>query len=177
VVNACGVVLDDSFSEVCGVGSHGLVCAYVNQYARRCTEVAYVEGTVTLGLQIRNITELIQQLERGLEPTAATSLAKRLCLPLDEFVAQFGISSRLLKISLKNKTRLSRDKSQVFYRIGRIFEQALKVFHGDEEKAARWMTTPKYGLNNATPLRFARTEVGGECVLDLLEELVLGGVA
>ena len=37
VVNACGVVLDDSFSQVCGVGSHGLVCAYVNQYARRCT--------------------------------------------------------------------------------------------------------------------------------------------
>jgi hypothetical protein len=36
VVNACGVVLDDSLSKVCGVGFHGLVCAYVNQYARRC---------------------------------------------------------------------------------------------------------------------------------------------
>ena len=82
-----------------------------------------------------------------------------------------------MKTALKNNTRLSRDKSQVFYRIGRIFEQALKVFHGDEEKAVRWMTTPKFGLNNATPLRFSRTEVGGKCVLELLEELVLGGVA
>ena len=50
VVNACGVVLDDSFSEVCGVGSHGLVCAYVNQYARRCKDTK--TGGFILGVNV-----------------------------------------------------------------------------------------------------------------------------
>ncbi len=61
--------------------------------------------------------------------------------------------------------------------MGRISERALEIFHGDQEKAVRWLTTPSFGLNNEIPLRFARTEVGGECVLELLEELIDGGVA
>jgi putative toxin-antitoxin system antitoxin component (TIGR02293 family) len=141
------------------------------------TEVANVEGADALGLQIRNKGELIQLLEQGLEPVVVTRLGVLLRLPLERFFMQLGIPSRTVKAALKNKTRLSLGKSQVFYRIGRIVERTLKVFHGDEEKAARWITTPKLGLNHETPLRFARTEVGGECVLELLEELVLGGVA
>jgi putative toxin-antitoxin system antitoxin component (TIGR02293 family) len=141
------------------------------------TDVAFIEGARTLGLQIRNTTALIQQLEQGFEAVAVTCLAKRLCLPIEDFCDQLGSPSRSFNMALKNHKRISRANSQLVYRLGRIFERSLKIFHGDEKKAARWMVTPQFGLNNATPLRFARTEVGGECVLALLDELIDGGVA
>jgi putative toxin-antitoxin system antitoxin component (TIGR02293 family) len=141
------------------------------------SQISYIEGAVTLGIHIRNTTELIQELEQGLESAVATRLAKHMRLPLEGFFTQAGIPSRSIKTALKTKSRLSTEKSEIMYRLGRIFERTLKVFHGNEEKAARWMVTPKFGLNNETPLKYARTEPGGESVLELLEEIIDGGVA
>lgn len=148
----------------------------VNHY-RPPTVIVYIEGTVILGLEIRNITELIQQLEEGLEPIVANRLAKHMGLPLENVLMSLGISTRAVKMAFKNKTRVSRAVSQSLYRTGRIFERTLEVFHSDQTKAARWMMTPSFGLNNETPLRFARTEVGGVSVLELLEEIKHGGLA
>lgn len=140
-------------------------------------KATYVEGAMTLGLEIRNITKLIQQLEEGLEPDVATRLAKRMGLPLENLLMLLGISSRSIKTALENKKRLSRPTSKILYRIARVLERALDVFQGDEEKAVRWLITPKFGLGNEIPLKFAGTEVGGECVFELLQERVQGGVA
>lgn len=146
-------------------------------YYRPPTVIVYIEGTVILGLEIRNITELIQQLEEGLEPIVANRLAKHMGLSLENVLMPLGISTRAIKMAFKNKTRVSRAVSQSLYRIGRIFERTLEVFHSDQTKASLWMMTPSFGLNNETPLRFARTEVGGVCVLELLEEIKHGGLA
>ena len=98
------------------------------------SQISYIEGSTTLGIQIRNTTELIQELEQGLDAAVATRLAKHLRLPLEGFFTQAGIPSRSIKTALKAKSRLSTDKSETMYRLGRIFERTLKVFHGNDSK-------------------------------------------
>jgi putative toxin-antitoxin system antitoxin component (TIGR02293 family) len=140
-------------------------------------KVVYVEGAVVLGLKIHNMAELIQHLEQGFKPGVVTELAKQMRVPIEDFLTMSGISSRSVKMALKNNRPLSREKSAMLYRVGRILEQTVKVFHGNKEQATRWLTNPKFGLNNEVPLSFARTEPGGAMVRALLEELIDGGVA
>ncbi len=59
--------------------------------------VSYVDGATVLGLKIRNVTDLIQQLESGLEPTVVIRLAKRMGLPLKNLLMLLGISGRSIK--------------------------------------------------------------------------------
>ena len=141
------------------------------------TAVTLIEGAQTLGLQIRNISELIQHLEQGLKPAVARRLAEHVRVPLTTLYKDLDVAARTITKAKKDRTPLSRDKSETLYRAARIFERTLRLFHGDEAKAAHWMITPKFGLGGATPLQYARTEPGGESVLELLEELLDGGVA
>ena len=135
-----------------------------------------LEGATTLGLHIHNPGELIHAITTGFHADAAQKLADQLELSLQTLADQLDLPIRTLQQARKDAKPLSQDKSETLYRTSRIFERAIALL-GDEAKARRWMTTPKFGLGNETPLRYARSEPGGEIVLDLIDEIMDGGPA
>jgi putative toxin-antitoxin system antitoxin component (TIGR02293 family) len=137
---------------------------------------SFIEGATVLGLRLRNTNELIQALEHGFSPEVAERLSEKVLLPLTEFSRILDVALRTVQRNKKDAKPLSKGKSETLFRVARIFERTSKLL-GTEEKAARWMTTPKFGLSGQTPLEYARSEVGGEIVLDLLESLADGGLA
>ena len=140
------------------------------------TPAPLVEGAGLLGVTIHNTTELIAALERGFEPAIARRLADALALPLTEFGGTVGVAVRTVQRKARGETPLSTDQSETLYRVARILERAERLLRS-REKAARWVTTPKFGLGGKTPLEYARTEPGGEAVLDLLDAVADGSVA
>ena len=136
-----------------------------------------IEGATTLGLRAYNVNELIKKLETGFKADVADRIAQTVGLPFSTFAKELQLTSSTVSKAKKHELPLSRDTSETLYRVARIFERTLTLFDGDKAKAARWVTTPKHGLNDQSPLRFARTEPGGETVLTLLDEITDGGPA
>ena len=52
-------------------------------------------------------------------------------------------------------------------RIARLYDRALEVFE-EREAAEKWLKEPARGLSEATPLQYAKTELGAQEVERLL---------
>ncbi len=71
---------------------------------------------------------------------------------------------------------LKPDEADRLLRVGRIFEDAVRVF-GSEEKAALWLRTPSAVLSNATPLSLLDSDAGTQAVGDELGRIDFGDFA
>lgn len=58
-------------------------------------------------------------------------------------------------------------------KLGAIFDQAAAVF-GSRERAACWMISPAYGLDNRRPIEVACTEGGRQLVETYLSQIDYG---
>lgn len=123
--------------------------------------------TVWLDLPDHDTPTLIHHLKVGLPFSSferfsaaigleATKLASTMALPSSTFAR------------VKKSGHLNAAQSEQLVRLSRLFDLCLELFRGDQDKARRWMTTPKKALEGQTPLGMTTTEIGAREVEDLI---------
>jgi putative toxin-antitoxin system antitoxin component (TIGR02293 family) len=65
-------------------------------------------------------------------------------------------------------------ESEKILRLVEICEDALELFDGNRAAAASWLLTPAFGLGNASPIDYARTEFGAREVRALIGRIADG---
>ncbi|WP_390899651.1 antitoxin Xre/MbcA/ParS toxin-binding domain-containing protein [Pseudomonas arsenicoxydans] len=78
-----------------------------------------------------------------------------------------------LKRRLERGQRLSTSESDRLFRIARVIAMAGVVF-GDEEKAKRWLSTPKFCFSGKNPLAMLTTFQGSHLVEEMLNQAAEG---
>jgi len=109
---------------------------------------------------------LIQTVLSGLPFSELIALRKLLGLPLEQLAGNLGISRATLH-RRKHAGKLEQGESDRVVRYARLVGKAADVFGGLDE-AREWLRFPQFGLGDATPLEYARTEIGAREVENLL---------
>ena len=95
---------------------------------------------------------------------------------MNDALAKSGSKPSSSKATLHRRKaggRLGRAESDRVARFARLMGKAVEVMES-EENARQWLTLPQIGLGGATPLDYARTEVGAREVEDLLGRIEYG---
>jgi putative toxin-antitoxin system antitoxin component (TIGR02293 family) len=107
-----------------------------------------------------------EDIRRGYDFSAFTSLAERLVVPKNALSVVAGIPPTTLH-RREAAGRLDPHESERLYLIGSLFELAQKVLES-ADAAQAWFTTPQLALDNSTPLSRCATIPGADEVKDLL---------
>lgn len=126
-----------------------------------------------LGVKAKDGFALADRVDSGLAFDSLAKLSKNSGLPVEEIRTAIGISPRTLA-RRRNENRLSPEESDRLVSLSRIAAQAIELFGGRVENAARWLTSPNRALGRRTPLEIARNEVGSREVEDLIGRLEHG---
>jgi putative toxin-antitoxin system antitoxin component (TIGR02293 family) len=121
----------------------------------------------SLGLSASNISDLMQQIERGFDFEVLLRLQANSGVSLALLASVIGIPERTLA-RRKAAGKLERDESERLLRVSNLFEKSVELFEGDVTAAVNWLTSPKKALNHQPPLLYARTELGAREVEDLI---------
>jgi putative toxin-antitoxin system antitoxin component (TIGR02293 family) len=124
----------------------------------------------TLGVGSLSVRSVVKRGEEGFEISALARFQKAIGLSLGEVAELVGIPPRTM-VRRRAAGRLGPDESERLLRFSTLFEQVMDLFEGDLDAARHWLMTPKKALDGETPLRFARTEIGGREV-----EALIGGL-
>jgi len=121
-------------------------------------------------------TAVVERVMAGLPIAEFDHLREMLDLTVEELAERTGISLATLSRRRKEKGggRLDPDHSDRLVRYARLYWQAVDFFERDERTAREWLRRPARALNGATPLDFARTEVGGREVEHVIGRLAYG---
>ena len=128
---------------------------------------------VLLGLQIYDLARLLERVERGFSFTTLERFQRNISWPSDDVLDWLQISPRTLT-RRRQQGRLTPEESDRLLRASRIFAKAVELFEGDPHAAANWLSTPQRALGGAIPVDFAKTEIGGREVENLIERLEQG---
>ncbi len=85
-------------------------------------------------------------------------------------IYEIVIPARTLKHRRANGQLLSRDESDKFARLMRVFEQASQVL-GGSAAACGWLRKPKKRFGNRTGFQMLATEFGGRLVEEMLGQI------
>jgi putative toxin-antitoxin system antitoxin component (TIGR02293 family) len=116
--------------------------------------------------------KVIRQISKGLPFSELEHLRSEIDEPLEALARQLSISRSTLQ-RRKTERRLSPEESDRVMRFWRILKYAINLF-GTLDRARQWLKFPQFGLGGAVPLEFAKTEVGGREVEDLLGRIDYG---
>ncbi len=130
-----------------------------------------MHGT-SIGVQPKDLNDLIGILKQGLPVGVFDSLRDRLDVPEKMLASTVNIAYRTLS-RRKKEGRLKTDESERVLRIAKLYEKALDVFE-DAELARQWFKMPAEALGGKTPLQYADTEPGVQEVEDLLGRIEYG---
>lgn len=101
------------------------------------------------------------------------ALQRWLQVPMTDVAGYVGISRATLQRRKRNKAPLTPAESDRVVRLERLILWAIEVL--DSQPGAReWLTHPQHGLGGATPLDYAKTEVGAHAVENLLGRIAHG---
>jgi putative toxin-antitoxin system antitoxin component (TIGR02293 family) len=114
---------------------------------------------VLLGLRTFDTHRLMERVREGLPYSALEHFTRNSALPRDVVSELLQISPRTLA-RRKDEGRLHLDESDRLLRASRVLGAVLALFEGDVAAARRWLTSPLAALGGASPLDFARTEMG-----------------
>ncbi len=129
-----------------------------------------------LGLRTFDSAGLQDRVEAGLPYGALERFQSKLNLPTAEIARLLHIRMRTLS-RRKEEGRLRPDESDRLLRASRLFSAVIELFEGDLESAREWIAKPQQGLGGATPLAFARTDIGSREVENLIGRLEYGIVS
>lgn len=117
---------------------------------------------------------LVNALQEGLPFRELEELQESLEMPMEKLAPLLGISKATLHRTKNNVHKpLSPTVSDRVVRYARLLGMASEVMGGREE-ALRWLNSPQIGLGGAVPLEFAKTEIGGREVENLLGRIEFG---
>ena len=126
-----------------------------------------------LGLRTFDSAGLQEKIEAGLPFAALERFQSKLDLSSREVARLLHIRERTLS-RRKEEGRLRPDESDRLVRASRLFGAVIELFEGDLEKARGWFRSPQEGLGGASPITFARTDIGCREVETLVGRLEYG---
>jgi len=138
------------------------------------SSIPIAESTQTIGKPDPFHTKsLVKILESGLSGQLFINLCTLLDIPEKRLAEVISLPQTTL-IKRKKRGYFSRTESERLYRIFSLFKKAVEVFDNNPEYARKWLKSEAYGLDGAIPLDFAKTEVGGKEVENLLVRIDQG---
>jgi len=132
-----------------------------------------VIGTHQLGVVVKDIKTLLEQIEKGF-PFSTFIRLQRVMDVTDRELAHFITVSYRTLTRRKAKGKLTSDESERLLRASRLFKKAVGLFEDDINGARNWLHSPNRALGGKTPLEFGRTELGGREVENLIDRLEHG---
>jgi len=122
----------------------------------------------------RSFHPTLDRIREGIPLAEFESLAVKLGLTQEEFGRKIGISVPTLSRRKKSDSPLDPEHSDRLLRFQRLFDQAVKLFDGNEAHAREWLRTPEPALGNLEPSEVAETEAGAREVEKVLGRLEYG---
>ena len=126
----------------------------------------------SIGIQTKNIDEMIVILKQGLPADAFDKLRDRLKVSDNLLSNIVQISKRTLN-RRRQDGRLRTDESERVLRIARVYDKAFEVFES-EEAVEGWLKKPARGLGHKIPLEYSDTDLGAQEVVNLLGRIEHG---
>ena len=126
----------------------------------------------SIGIKSKNIDDLILKIEKGLPISSFEKLKKKLGVS-DNFLSQIVNIPKRTLTRRKQQGRLNTQESEKVLRVARLYDRALEVFE-DSDATERWLKEPARGLGEASPLSYAKTELGAREVERLLTRIEHG---
>ena len=126
----------------------------------------------SIGIQTKNIDDMIVILKQGLPAEAFDKLRDRLHVSDNLLSNIVHISKRTLN-RRRQDGRLKTDESERVLRIARVYDKALEVFES-EEAVEGWLKKPARGLGHRIPLEYLDTDLGAQEVVNLLGRIEHG---
>jgi putative toxin-antitoxin system antitoxin component (TIGR02293 family) len=133
-------------------------------------DLAYV---VLLGLDTFELPALLALVEKGFSWKTLERFTRNSGLTIEDVADMAAIPKRTLA-RRKISGRLAPDESDRLLRAARIFSRALTVWDGDAGAARHFFTRANRALGGATPLQYARTELGATEVDHLIGRIEHG---
>lgn len=127
----------------------------------------------TLGLKSMDVPTLIHAANTGLSWHAVKRFLTATGLNQQQLAGYLEIPDRTLA-RRREAGALDGRESEKVLRLAEIWEAALDLFDGDDGRTRGWLVTPAFGLGNATPIDYARTEFGGREVRALIGRIADG---
>jgi putative toxin-antitoxin system antitoxin component (TIGR02293 family) len=131
-----------------------------------------VMNVSSIGIQTKNVEEMIVILKQGLPVDAFDNLRDRLKVSDNLLSNIVQISKRTLN-RRRQDGRLKTDESERIFRIARVYDMALDVFES-EEAVVSWLKKPARGLGHKVPLEYSDTDLGAQEVVNLLGRIEHG---
>lgn len=128
---------------------------------------------LSLGLGNVGVFEIQSKLQQGLPFATLGRFEKASELPKAAILDVIRLPARTLA-RRKARGKLSFEESERLFRLSRVFQRAVELYHGKVDVARRWFETPCHALGNETPKDMTKTEVGAQEVLDLIGRLEHG---
>ncbi len=122
---------------------------------------------------LRSTPELVRIVSQGAPVADALKLLRHYKVPTKKYAQYVGDTSAGLT-KRKPSARLRPETSDRLVRLARLMAAAEALHEGDAAAARRWMESPQTALGGATPLDYARTEVGAREVEQLIGRLEHG---
>jgi len=126
----------------------------------------------SIGIQTKNIDEMIVTLKQGLPADAFDKLRDRLKVSDNLLSNIVQISKRTLN-RRRQDGRLKTDESERVLRIARVYDKALEVFES-EEAVEGWLKKPARGLGYRIPPEYSDADLGAQEVVNLLGRIEHG---
>ena len=111
--------------------------------------------------------ELARLVAKGIPTSVLGDVVEQGVLTRDE-VTRLIVARRTLAHRKRRGEALSRDESDRFARVMRLFGLARQTFDGDAEKVSRWLRTPNRALSGEIPLELVVTSAGARLAEDVL---------
>jgi putative toxin-antitoxin system antitoxin component (TIGR02293 family) len=127
----------------------------------------------TLGLKSMDVPTLINAARAGLSWNSVKRFLGATGLSQRQLANYLDIPERTLARRRETGT-LDRLESEKLLRLAEIWEAALDLFDGDGARTRGWLVAPAFGLGNAAPIDYARTEFGGREVRALIGRIADG---
>jgi putative toxin-antitoxin system antitoxin component (TIGR02293 family) len=118
---------------------------------------------------------LVEIRARSVPWSAVARLSGKLGISPLELMPVIGIAPRTA-LRRQKEGFLKPDEADRLLRVGRVFEEATRVF-GSEAKAARWLSLKSVALSDATPLSLLDSDAGTQAVTDELTRIDFGDFA
>ncbi len=118
---------------------------------------------------------LVQLRPNSVPWSSVAGFSFRLGIEPAELLRLIGISERTA-VRRKTEGYLKTDEADRLLRVGRVFEEATRVF-GDGVRAAGWLRQNSPVLYNSPPLSLLDCDAGAQLVTDELERIEFGEFA
>ena len=132
-------------------------------------------GALPPGEKKYTALDIADMLQAGLPWRVVFSMKRSELISEDVLTSFLSVSGRTLHRFKKTpRKRMSRDVSENAARLAAVFEAAIDLYEGNEEKARKWLSQPQRGLGYRVPLELATTELGANEVLKLIGRISWG---